>query len=103
MTYSLSAWSAAGEVGAAGAADAEGALPFAVGAHSGAVTVSGALDHEQRAQYHLLVTATDGGQPALSTTSHLFVVGMKCTKILKKTCYSVSGQTARPSRDLALK
>ncbi|KPJ14085.1 Fat-like cadherin-related tumor suppressor-like [Papilio machaon] len=68
VTYSLSAWgSGAATVGAVGA------LPFAVGAHSGEVTVAGALDREQCAEHHLLLTAADAGQPALHTTAHLFI------------------------------
>ncbi|XP_047023780.1 fat-like cadherin-related tumor suppressor homolog [Helicoverpa zea] len=61
VTYSLS------EMGSA----AEGA--FAIDADTGAVRVAAPLDRETRAQYHLLVTATDGGRPALLTTAHLFV------------------------------
>ncbi|PZC80059.1 hypothetical protein B5X24_HaOG215400 [Helicoverpa armigera] len=61
VTYSLS------EMGSA----AEGA--FAIDPDTGAVRVAAPLDRETRAQYHLLVTATDGGRPALLTTAHLFV------------------------------
>ncbi|KPI91036.1 Fat-like cadherin-related tumor suppressor-like [Papilio xuthus] len=74
VTYSLSAWSAGGA--AVGAVGAVGALQFAVGAHSGEVTVAGALDREQCAEHHLLLTATDAGQPALRTTAHLFILGV---------------------------
>ncbi|XP_068628013.1 fat-like cadherin-related tumor suppressor homolog [Battus philenor] len=66
VTYALSWWGAAGE--AAGEV-----LPFSVEAASGAVRVAGALDRETRAEYHLLVTASDGGRPALLTTAHIFI------------------------------
>ncbi|CAG9791699.1 unnamed protein product [Diatraea saccharalis] len=46
---------------------------FSVDARSGDVRVAAPLDRERRASYHLLVTATDRGRPALLTTAHLFI------------------------------
>lgn len=52
-------------------AGAEGA--FIVEPSTGAIRVAAPLDRETRAHYHLLVTATDGGRPALLSTAHVFV------------------------------
>ncbi|XP_060800580.1 fat-like cadherin-related tumor suppressor homolog isoform X2 [Amyelois transitella] len=46
---------------------------FSIDAESGEVRVAAALDREQKQDYHLLVTASDGGRPTLLTTAHLFI------------------------------
>ncbi|XP_059061183.1 fat-like cadherin-related tumor suppressor homolog, partial [Achroia grisella] len=51
----------------------EAADSFAVEPATGAVRVAAPLDCETRSEYHLLVTATDGGRPPLLTTAHLFI------------------------------
>ncbi|XP_047519236.1 fat-like cadherin-related tumor suppressor homolog isoform X1 [Pieris napi] len=51
----------------------EAVSQFVVNASSGAVRVAAPLDAELVAHHHLLLTATDGGRPALLTTAHLFI------------------------------
>lgn len=57
-------------VGAAGGAPAPA---FAIDARTGELRVAEPLDRETLARYHLSVTATDGGRPALLTTAHVFI------------------------------
>lgn len=70
---------------------------FSVEAATGRVRVAAPLDAEARAEFHLLVTASDAGRPPLLTTAHLFITGQSpCITRLCHISTSIINTTTLP-------
>lgn len=54
--------------------EGDGSEQFAIGEESGVLTLTQALDRETTPEYHLLVIATDHGEPPLSATATVDVL-----------------------------
>lgn len=54
--------------------EGDGLEQFAIGEESGVLTLAQALDRESTPEYHLLVIATDHGEPPLSATATVDVL-----------------------------
>ena len=65
VTYDL-LWDASGD---------SGAEFFAIGAEDGTIVLTRSLDRETQSQHHLLVMASDRGNPPLSSTAHIWIRG----------------------------
>lgn len=50
---------------------------FQINSKDGTVVLARSLDRETQSQHHLLVMASDQGNPSLSSTAHIWIRGIK--------------------------